>query len=222
MGAARVPAILSIVLLGTASAAAAAFLACANGGGDEAYAGGTDDGGGGAGDGPSLSDGPDATSAGDGGGDADGGCGVACQCTPQGPPSSCASAMSLGALQPGQMATASGNIVPAGSQAYVSITFTGNASPGYHPQIALTSGATEFAFDVVSDCSGTLVTCDDQNDGSSGNATWEEYYGDGGDFANDAFVPIPPAGNDGGVIVRIYRRTGQPASCNQYTLTASE
>jgi hypothetical protein len=131
--------------------------------------------------------------------------------------------MDLGALMPGQMATASGNIVPVGSQAYVTVTFTGNASPGYHPQIALTTGATEFAFDVMSDCSGTVLDCDDQTDAGAGTSTWEEYYDDGGDFSNlDAFVPIPPSGDDGGVVVRVFRRAGQPASCNQYTLTVSE
>jgi hypothetical protein len=45
--------------------------------------------------------------------------------------------MNLGVLQPGQTASATGNIVPAGSQAFVSVTFTDNAMPGYHPQIAL-------------------------------------------------------------------------------------
>jgi hypothetical protein len=132
--------------------------------------------------------------------------------------------MDLGVLQPGQMASASGNIVPVGSQAFVSVTFSENATPGYHPQIALTTGGTEFAFEVESDCSGTAVLgCDDLMDAAAGTSTWEEFYGDGGDFSNaDAFVPIPPSGNDGGVLVRIYRRPGQPATCNQYTLTVSE
>ena len=75
-----------------------------------------------------------------------------------------------------------------------------------------------------SDCSGTAVLgCDDLMNAAAGTSTWEEFYGDGGDFSNaDAFVPIPPSGNDGGVLVRIYRRPGQPATCNQYTLTVSE
>ena len=210
--------IVSIVLLALASATGVAVVACANGGGDDqAYGSGTDDGGDGAGGGS------DATSTGEGGHPLDAGCGSACQCTSTGPPSSCAAAMSLGALQPGQMASASGNIAPAGSQAYVSVTFTGSASQGYHPQIALTMGAMEFEFDVMSDCSGTALTCDDEAGSSSGTSTWEEYYGDGGDFSNpDAFVPIPPSGDDGGVIVRVYRRTGQAATCNKYTLTVSE
>ena len=213
-------AILAIVLLALASAAGVAVVACASGGGDEAYVG-TGDGG----DGDGGGGGSDAASTGDGGHPADGGCGAACQCSSMGPPGTCAAAMSLGALQPGQMTSASGNIVPSGAEAWVSVTFTGNTSPSYHPQIALTSGATEFAFDVMSDCSGTVLSCDDEADAGpgSGTATWEEFYGDGGDFSNaDAFVPIPPSGNDGGVVVRVYRRTGQPASCNQYTLSVSE
>jgi len=214
--AARIPAILWIVLLALAAATGVTVFACASGGADQANVSGDDGGGDGAGGGP------DATSTGDGG-HVDAGCGSACQCSPTGPPSSCAAAMDLGVLQPGQMASATGNIVPVGSQAYVSVTFTGNATQGYHPQIALTTGETEFAFDVASDCSGTLLGCDDQSDASSGTSTWEEYYEDGGDFTNaDAFVPIPPSGDDGGVIVRVYRRPGQAASCNQYTLTVSE
>jgi hypothetical protein len=211
-----------LLALATATAAGVAILACASGGGggDDVYGGGTDDGGGG---GDGAGGGPDARTTGDGGHPVEAGCPTACPCGPMGPPSSCTAAMSLGTLTPGQMASASGNIVPATSQAYVSVTFTGNTSPGYHPQIALTTGAMEFAFDVTSDCAGTLLGCDDQTDGGAGLSTWEEYYGDGGDFSNpDAFVPIAPSGNDGGVIVRVYRRTGQAATCNQYTLTVSE
>jgi hypothetical protein len=129
-------------------------------------------------------------------------------------------AMNLGTLMQGQMMTAMGNIATTGGQAYVAVSFTGNLTPTYHPQIALTQGASEFAFDVLSDCNGTVLTCG-EGDAAMGASTWEEFYADA-DFAHDAFIPIQPTGNNGGVVVRIYRRTGMPLSCNPYTLTVSE
>jgi len=203
----RATTFLSLVF-GTVASAAVVVTACANGGDDSNYSG--DDGGLG-----------DATTGGDGpktGDGAHGDTGLAC--TPVGPSSDCTMPTSLGTLTPGQMVNTTGNIATAGGQAYVTVSFAGNLTPAYHPQIALTEGESEFAFDILSDCSGTALACGD-GDAATGNATWEDFYGDAADFASDAFVPIE-TGNDGGVVVRIYRRTGLPLSCNQYALTVSE
>lgn len=208
-----------MALLGVAAAGLAVVVACASGGDDTATGSGDD--GGGVGDDGSIGPGDDG-----GGGtkDGGGGGGDAWHCTPMGPPSTCASAMDLGTLSPGQMATASGNLASLTGEAYVSVTFSGNTLAAYHPLITMSSGATEFAFDVLTDCTGTVAVCDDFEAGVPANlSTWEEFYGDASDFANaDAFIPVPPSGNDGGLLVHIYRRSGKPLSCNNYTLTVSE
>jgi hypothetical protein len=207
-----------VLLLLGALAAIVAVVACASGGdapvdlGD----GGGDEGGIGSGDGGSGGDGGDATTK-----TGDGGCGAACNCSAMGPPSSCAAAMSLGTLSVGQTASATGNLVTTTAEAYVSVSFTDNVNLAYHPTIALTQGASEFAFDVISDCSGSFLECADDEAGSSAT-TWEEFYADASDADPDVFVPIMPAGDDGGVIIRIHRQSGKSASCNTYQLTISE
>lgn len=210
---------LSLIVLAVASVAAA-VVACA-GGSDDYYGGaegGGDDGGGGDG---TTGDG----ASGDGGTQTDGSSRDVFNCSPVGPSNMCATAMDLGMLTQGQSMMVNGNIATAGGQAYVAMSFSGNTLPGYHPQIALTMGATEFAFDVLSDCNGATLFCDDE-EAATGMSTWEEFYSDAGDAADfsnvDAFAPIPPSGDDGGVVVRIYRRTGKPLTCNPYVLTVSE
>lgn len=202
--------------------AAGATAACANGGDDTSYVGGGDDGG----SGGDATGADGTTTMGDGGAQDAASARDVFMCTPMGPSSDCTMAMNLGTLTPGQTSSAMGNIASAGGQAYVAVTFTGNLTPTYHPQIVLAEGGSEFAFDVLSDCSGTVLTCADDDaavdDAGTGTSTWEEFYADGAAFTSDAFVPIQPSGDDGGVVVRIYRRAGMPLSCNQYALTVSE
>ena len=206
---------LSLVFAAVAGATEA-VAACANGGDDTNYAGGNE---GGLGDATTGGDG--TATMGDGGTPGiDTGRDVF-MCTPDGPSSDCTTATNLGMLMPGQMMSTTGNIATTGGQAYVAVSFTGNLTPTYHPQIALTQGASEFAFDILSDCNGTVLTCG-EGDAAMGNSTWEEFYADGADFASDVFVPIQPTGDDGGVVVRIYRRDGMPLTCDQYALTVSQ
>ena len=205
------------LFLAAGAAAAGVVTACANGGDDDGYTAGDD--GGSGGDATTNGDGP--TTTGDGGGTQDGGAGVdVFMCTPVGPPSDCTMAMNLGTLTPGQTATATGNIAMVDGQAFVTVSFTGNVTPTYHPLITFADGGSEFAFDILSDCNGLVLTCDDGD--ASGSTAWEQFYADGADFSSDAFVPIAPAGDDGGVVIRIYRRDGMPLSCNQYALTVSQ
>lgn len=205
------------LLFAAAAGTAGVVTACANGGDVSSYSGGDD--GGGAGD-ATIDGGEGSTPTGDGG-TQDVGTGVdVFMCTPVGPTSDCTMAMNLGMLTPGQMTTAAGNIATLDGQAFFAVSFTGNATPTYHPLIALADGGSEFAFDILSDCNGVVLTCDDGD--ASGSTTWEEFYADASSFASDAFIPIPPAGDDGGVVVRVYRRAGMPLSCNQYALTVSQ
>ena len=68
-------------------------------------------------------------------------------------------------MMPAQTMTSTGNLVPLGQDAYLTVTFNGNTSEDYHPSITLTKGASEFLFDVFSDCSGTTLACGDQDGG---------------------------------------------------------
>jgi hypothetical protein len=204
-------------LLAAGSMAVALAAACASGG-DTASAG--DDGGGGdgtlSGDGP----GPEGSYSDRGGRDVS-----TLTCTPS-PQTTCASPTNLGSMMPAQTMTSTGNLVPATQDAYLTVTFNGNTSEDYHPSITLTKGASEFLFDVFSDCNSTSLACGDTDGGpSTGLTTWEVQY-TGGDFNSDAaagtdgaFEPIPAVGAMGTVFVHVYRKTGLPVSCNEYVLT---
>jgi len=204
--------------------AATLAAACASGGDDSGYTGGGDDGS--AGDGTLSEGGPSP----DGGRADHMGIDVA-NCTASGPPTTCTSPTSLGTLMPAQTMASTGNLVPVSQDAYLTVTFTGNTSEDYHPSITLTKGASEFLFDVLSDCSGTTLPCGDQEGGdpeagsSMGLTTWEVQY-TGGDFNSEAaagtdgaFEPIAAVGSGGTVLVHLYRKAGLPGSCNEYTLT---
>lgn len=159
-------------LLAAGSLAVALAAACASGG-DTASAG--DDGGGG--DGTLSGDGPfpEGSYSDRGGRDVS-----TVTCSPSGPATTCASPTNLGSMMPAQTLTSTGNLVPAGQDAYLTVTFNGNTSEDYHPSIALTKGASEFRFDVFSDCNSTTLTCGDQEGGdddggggaSTGLTTW--------------------------------------------------
>lgn len=150
----------------------------------------------------------------------DGVCTNGCECATTGTSSACLSPSSLGALQVGQTTTFSGNLVPNGQEAYLSITFNGSSNTSYHPHITLTQGAAEFTFDILTNCQGAALSCGVEG-GNSGNKTdWEVLY-TGGDPNNSGFNPIPPVGSNGTVIIHVYRRPGKPVSCNNYTLTIS-
>jgi hypothetical protein len=148
-------------------------------------------------------------------------CSDGCECTTAGTSSSCVSPSSLGTLQVGQTNTFSGNLVPSGQEAYLSITFAGNTNYSYHPHVVLTTGAAEFAFDALVTCGGSAISCGVEGGNSTNRTDWEEVY-TGGDPNNPPnFNAIPPVGAGGTVIIHVYRRPGLPVSCNGYTLTLS-
>jgi hypothetical protein len=159
--------------------------------------------------------------------DIDGLCADGCECTTKGTSSSCNAPSSLGSLTPGQTITYTGNLVPLGQEAYLSITFTGNAGSTYHPSVTLTTGAGEFEFDIEANCTPTLLGCGVEGGSSSGRTAWEVFYNPEGMNApepnpNDStppFIPIPEVGTNGTVIIHVYRRAGQKVSCDPYTLT---
>jgi hypothetical protein len=149
----------------------------------------------------------------------DGVCSDGCECATTGTSASCPAPTALGALQIGQSTTYTGNLVPLGNEAYLSVTFNGNMNYTYHPRITLSAGASEFAFDVIANCQGTLIACGVEGGGSSSSTDWEEYYSAGDPNNVAQFQPIGPVGSNGTVIIHVYRRAGKPVSCNTYTLT---
>jgi hypothetical protein len=149
----------------------------------------------------------------------DGTCSNGCECASSGTSAICATPSSLGALQVGQGTTYTGNLVPAGQEAYLSITFNGNTNPAYHPHITMSpASAGEFAFDVSTNCTGTLIACGVEGGASSGRSDWEEVY-TAGDSTSPNFNAIPPVGIGGAVIIHVYRKSGMAVSCNNYQLT---
>lgn len=151
----------------------------------------------------------------------DGTCQNGCECSTSNTSSSCNTPTSVGTLQVGQSVPFTGNLVPAGQEAYVAVTFSGNANGSYHPSVTLSLGSAEFAFDVLSNCSGTRISCGQEGGGSTGITTWEEFYAAGDPNQPANFNAIPAVGNNGTIIIHVYRRAGKPVSCNNYTLTIS-
>jgi hypothetical protein len=153
--------------------------------------------------------------------DIDGTCTDGCECTTSGTSAACLSPSSLGALQVGQTQTFSGNLVPAGQEAYLTITFNGNTNYSYHPHVTMTAGSSEFFFDVLVNCAGAAIACGTEGGNSVNVTDWETSY-TGGDPSQPAnFQAIPPVGTNGTVIIHVKRRPGKPVSCNNYTLTIS-
>jgi hypothetical protein len=153
--------------------------------------------------------------------DVDGVCTNGCECQSSGTSMSCNTPSSLGTLQVGQSTNFTGNLVPTGTEAYIAVTFAGNTNGGYHPKVNMTVGTGEFAFDILSSCSGTRISCGVEGGNSTGITTWEEVYtaGDPNQPAN--FNPIPPVGANGTVIIHVYRRPGKQLSCSNYMLVVS-
>lgn len=150
----------------------------------------------------------------------DGTCTNGCECPSKGTSSTCGSPSALGTVGIGQTITYIGNLVPNGQEAYLTVTFTGNTNINYRPRIRITLGATEFAFDILSNCQGNALACGVEGGNSTARDNWEVDYASGV-TANANLIAIPPVGNNGTVIIHMYRRSGKPLTCNNYTLTIS-
>jgi hypothetical protein len=116
---------------------------------------------------------------------------------------------------------------PAVRDVYLVVTFAGNTNTAYHPHITMTAGFNEFAFDAQSGCNNDLSCPKEGNIPAAGLSEWEVVYtaGDptsfppGGTVTN--FIPIPAVGSNGQVLLHVYRRSGQPVSCNSYTISVT-
>ena len=138
-------------------------------------------------------------------------CANGCECTSTGTSSTCASPSSLGTLQVGQGTTYTGNLVPAGQEAYLSVTFNGNTNVSYHPHITMTAGAAEFVFDILTNCAADVDRLRQSRAATpTGRTDWEEVYTGGDPNEPGNFNAIPAVGADGTVIIHVYRRPGMP------------
>jgi hypothetical protein len=162
--------------------------------------------------------------------DIDGTCNNGCECAGSNTSETCSSANNLTptALIVGQSITPfKSNLIPAlisgnPNAAWFLITFSNNgASTAYHPKITLTDPLGEFVMDVVTSCGGAAFTCGAENTSASAITLWETSF----------TGPNPPADPSnigysdiyaGPVYVHVYRKTGKPVTCNQFTLGASE
>ncbi len=151
--------------------------------------------------------------------DIDAQCNDGCECQTKGTSASCNAPTSLGTLAVGQMITYTGNLVPAGQEAYLSVTMTGNTNFSYHPSVTLTTGAAEFAFDIEVNCTPSLESCGVEGGNSSNDTVWETQYTAGDPNNAPQYQPIPLVGTNGTIVIHVKRRPGKPVSCNGYTLT---
>jgi hypothetical protein len=109
--------------------------------------------------------------------------------------------------------------VPGTTSTWVTVTFTGNTSLNYHPQVALTGNPnSEYVFDIYNTCSGGNPACGTEGGTAVGDTVWETSY-TGGD-PSSAFLPIPPVGTGGQVWIQV-RKVSGPVDCNAFTLTVS-
>jgi len=166
----------------------------------------------------------------------DGQCANGCECNASATESACGNATALfsGTLQPGQSITPySANMGAVGvSVAYFTLTVGGNGGTNFHPIITISSPNNEFVMDVDANCSGSLLTtCTDNGTGESGGVTtWEDSYVGPSPAADPAsypvsgshFNPIPLPGSNGQVWIKVYRKAGATATCNSYTISASD
>ncbi len=132
--------------------------------------------------------------------DIDASCSDGCECTSSGTGPMCAAPSSLGTLAIGLATSYTGNLVPLGQQAYLAVTFTGQTNTAYAPHIKMTAGTSEFTMDILINCAGGTIAANTQD--------WQASFNGG--------VPV---GTNGTVLIRVYRKTGLPVSCNTYALT---
>ncbi|AKF09433.1 hypothetical protein [Sandaracinus amylolyticus] len=149
----------------------------------------------------------------------DGACSNGCECPVSTASQACGAPTALGVLNLAQSFNTSANIAIAGTELWYTVGFAGNTSAAYHPRIRFTSNpGDQFRFDVRTNCSGVALSCGNEGGVSNGVTDWETFVGTG---TPGYYNPIPPVGNNGTVLVRVYRRAGLPVSCAQFTLVIS-
>ncbi|MBK8255919.1 MAG: hypothetical protein IPK82_25040 [Polyangiaceae bacterium] len=148
----------------------------------------------------------------------DGLCSGGCECQASGVSQSCASPQSLGTVNIGQTVTTSANLVPNGVEAWYTVTFTGNTNASYHPRVRLTTNpGSAYQFDIRTNCAGGTIACGTEGGVSNAVTDWETFVTGTAGYYN----PIPPVGNNGTILIHVFRKAGQPLSCSPFTLSVS-
>jgi len=152
----------------------------------------------------------------------DGICGNGCECKSSGTSNSCNMPTALGTVNLGQSVNYTGNLVPAGQEAWLAVTFTGNTNTTYHPRIRFTTNPNnEFQFDVLTNCSGGAMACGTEGGTSVAITEWETSFTNAPSSGTGYTNVIPPVGVNGTILIRVFRKIGAGLSCNNYTLTIS-
>ncbi len=167
--------------------------------------------------------------------DVDSTCGNGCECQQSAISTSCSAAtvMGTGPLALGTSVPVTANLVNS-NDAYYQVTFASNTDVTFHPKITLT-GTGLFSFEVLNSACGATTSCTDgpaSGLNASAGAVWEEYY-----FTSHVSVPPPSVPNPSGtdapgfatitvgtantVWIHVYRPMGSKATCDNFTLTAS-
>jgi len=149
----------------------------------------------------------------------DGQCSGGCECLASPVSKQCNAPISLGTVNVGQTITTSANLVPAGTDAWYTVTFTGNTNASYHPRVRFTSNpGNQFQFDIRVNCAGNSLACGLEGGVANAITDWETFFSNGpGGYYN----PIPAVGSGGTVLIHVFRKAGQPLSCSPFTLQVS-
>ncbi len=150
----------------------------------------------------------------------DGLCSGGCECQASNVAQSCNTPTSLGTINVGGPAiTTSANLVPLGVEAWYTVTFTGNGSSSYHPRVRFTvNPGNAYQFDIRTNCAGATLGCGIEGGISNAMVDWEVF--NTGPLPG-YYNPIPPVGNNGTILIHVFRKAGQPLSCQPFTLQIS-
>lgn len=149
----------------------------------------------------------------------DGLCSGGCECQASTVSNQCSAPISLGAaIGIGQSASTSANLVPAGQEAWYIATFTGNTNPAYHPHVVLTTNpGSAFLFDIRTSCAGAAISCGVEGGASNAVTDGETFKPASNGYTN----VIPLVGNNGTILIHVFRKAGAPLTCDQFTLKVS-
>jgi hypothetical protein len=143
-----------------------------------------------------------------------------CECC-EDPNSTCGGTV-LGTLAVGNNPVTGHGVLPGPSADWFTVTFTGNTNLGFHPAVALSGGDADLVFDIYTSCAGPSgpETCGNESGTSVGVTAWETSYTcqSGGCVSTDTlFAPI----QTGTIFIKVYRKPGNPGTCNTFSLTVS-
>jgi hypothetical protein len=133
---------------------------------------------------------------------------------------SCGQASPQSSMALGKTINVQGGITATGEEDWIQVTFVNSDNTSFDGHIIFTANPNnEYAFDVSSDCLGTLLPCQDGGLCQTKHEWEESYKGGGGDPTGLSWKPI----SIGTVNIRVYRAVANSApTCDQWALAISE